>query len=277
MRLDGLIGTHCRANAFSFRRLGEGCACGNQRHCAAVTFPNEASRLRELPPPSTPKQPSDACGCLFNRPVTGRAHDSIAPNDSPSRHRCLAQSRTQMNSRRPEVASQYQRPRRAQSLSACRLRATSPSRRDSQRNRTTAGFSEQAGCRCPLLCWWAMRNQVSNACLDIATCSVVSNCTFGGSLYCLNHEAARQGMTAPQVGHLLGDSPRAVEYWVHRSQERGLAGLVDAMKPGRPKRLTCAQLKKLGVVLRHSPQKLGLNAASLVSSRRKMRIGQERC
>lgn len=70
-----------------------------------------------------------------------------------------------------------------------------------------------------------------------------------------------QGMTAPQVGQLLGDSPRAVEYWVHRMQERGLAGLVDAVKPGRPKRLTHAQLKKIGVVLRHSPQQRGLNAA----------------
>ena len=34
-----------------------------------------------------------------------------------------------------------------------------------------------------------------------------------------------QGMTCPEVARLLGDSPRSVEYWVHRFQGQGLSGL----------------------------------------------------
>jgi len=31
-----------------------------------------------------------------------------------------------------------------------------------------------------------------------------------------------QGMTCPQVGRMLGDAPRTVEYWVHRFERDGL-------------------------------------------------------
>ena len=33
-----------------------------------------------------------------------------------------------------------------------------------------------------------------------------------------------QGMTYPEVGHLLGDAPRTVEYWVRRFEREGLTG-----------------------------------------------------
>jgi len=36
-----------------------------------------------------------------------------------------------------------------------------------------------------------------------------------------------QGMSCPEVSRLLRDSPRTVEYLVHRFEERGLAGLVE--------------------------------------------------
>ena len=36
-----------------------------------------------------------------------------------------------------------------------------------------------------------------------------------------------QGLTCPEVGHLLGDAPRTVEYWVRRFEDRGLAGLTE--------------------------------------------------
>ena len=32
-----------------------------------------------------------------------------------------------------------------------------------------------------------------------------------------------QGMTCPEVARLLGDSPRSVEYWVHRSNDEDSA------------------------------------------------------
>ena len=45
-----------------------------------------------------------------------------------------------------------------------------------------------------------------------------------------------QGMTCPEVAHLLGDSPRSVEYWVHRFERDGLGGLVEGERSGRPRR-----------------------------------------
>jgi transposase len=68
-----------------------------------------------------------------------------------------------------------------------------------------------------------------------------------------------QGMTAPQVGRLLGDSTRSVQYWVRQFDEEGLAGLAEGVHPGRPRRLTEAQLKAVGVALRQRPEDAGLS------------------
>ena len=62
-----------------------------------------------------------------------------------------------------------------------------------------------------------------------------------------------QGMSCRCVAHLLGDSPRTVQYWVHRFESEGLAGLVDGERPGRPTRLSDEQLDEIGLVLRKSP------------------------
>lgn len=67
-----------------------------------------------------------------------------------------------------------------------------------------------------------------------------------------------QGMTCPQVGRLLGDSVRTVQYWVHRFEDDGLAGLTEADRPGRPGRLDAQQLAILAKVLREPPTALGL-------------------
>jgi transposase len=68
-----------------------------------------------------------------------------------------------------------------------------------------------------------------------------------------------QGMTCPEVGRLLGDAPRSVEYWVRHFEERGLAGLVEGARPGRPKRLSEAQLQEVQVALRGTPSGVGLS------------------
>src|SRR5260370_2472955 len=47
-----------------------------------------------------------------------------------------------------------------------------------------------------------------------------------------------QGMTCPEVAHLLGDAPRSVEYWAGRFERAGLAGSSEGAPPGRPRRLT---------------------------------------
>ena len=67
-----------------------------------------------------------------------------------------------------------------------------------------------------------------------------------------------QGMSCPEVGRLLGDSTRSVQYWVHRFEAEGLAGLTETDRPGRPARLSEAQLTELSAVLRKPPSAVGL-------------------
>ena len=66
-----------------------------------------------------------------------------------------------------------------------------------------------------------------------------------------------QGLTCPEVGRLLGDSPRMVEYWVRRFERDGLAGLVEGERSGRPRRLSETQLAEIGTALREPPDKVG--------------------
>ena len=68
-----------------------------------------------------------------------------------------------------------------------------------------------------------------------------------------------QGMTCPEAGRLLGDAPRSVEYWVRRFEERGLGGLTEGARSGRPKRLSETQLQEVEAVLRRAPDKVGLS------------------
>jgi transposase len=68
-----------------------------------------------------------------------------------------------------------------------------------------------------------------------------------------------QGMTCPEVGRLLGDAPRSVEYWVRHFEERGLSGLVEGARAGRPKRLSGARLHEVESVLRRAPTEAGLS------------------
>lgn len=70
-----------------------------------------------------------------------------------------------------------------------------------------------------------------------------------------------QGMTAPDVGRLLGDSPRTVQYWVHRFEEDGATGLVEGDRSGRPRRLSAGQLRAVSRLLRGVPEDVGLRGA----------------
>ena len=67
-----------------------------------------------------------------------------------------------------------------------------------------------------------------------------------------------QGMSCPEVSRLLGDSPRTVEYWVRRFEERGLAGLVEGERSGRPRRLNDKQFEEINSVLRQPPESVGI-------------------
>ncbi len=49
-----------------------------------------------------------------------------------------------------------------------------------------------------------------------------------------------QGVSCTKAASLLGDSLRTVQYWVNRFDEEGFAGLTDADRPGRPKKINQA-------------------------------------
>jgi transposase len=67
-----------------------------------------------------------------------------------------------------------------------------------------------------------------------------------------------QGLTCPEVARLLGDAPRSVEYWVHRYEREGLAGLTEGERGGRPGRLNQQQLQEINRVLRAKPSDAGM-------------------
>ena len=67
-----------------------------------------------------------------------------------------------------------------------------------------------------------------------------------------------QGMTCPEVARLLGDSPRSVENWVHSFDQKGLAGLTEGERSGRPGRLSEKQIKEINRVLRAKPSDAGM-------------------
>jgi len=66
-----------------------------------------------------------------------------------------------------------------------------------------------------------------------------------------------RGFSCYEAARLYGDSPRSVEYWVHRLTAKGLAGLWEADRPGRPPRLSPAQKERLREDLQRSPRELG--------------------
>jgi transposase len=67
-----------------------------------------------------------------------------------------------------------------------------------------------------------------------------------------------QGMNCCQVAELLGDAPRTVAYWVEKFEQKGLAGLHEGARNGRPSKLNADQLADLQGVLRGTPSAVGL-------------------
>ena len=94
-----------------------------------------------------------------------------------------------------------------------------------------------------------------------------------------------QGITCPEVGRLLGDAARSVEYWVRRFEAHGLAGLVEGARSGRPKRLSEAQLQEVQAVLRRAPNEVGLSGTlwdgktlqAWLARRYRVRLGVRQC
>jgi len=94
-----------------------------------------------------------------------------------------------------------------------------------------------------------------------------------------------QGMSCRQAALVLGDAPRSVEYWVRAYGTRGLAGLQEKERPGRPPRLTTLHLEMIGRALRRPPEAAGITAnlwdgkalAAFIECRFSVRLGVRQC
>ena len=65
------------------------------------------------------------------------------------------------------------------------------------------------------------------------------------------------GLSTVKAGKLLGDPQRTVAHWVGQWKARGLDGLKDAEKPGRPTSLNQKQGCELAAALSRSPKQFG--------------------
>ncbi|MEW5900854.1 MAG: helix-turn-helix domain-containing protein, partial [Acidobacteriota bacterium] len=61
---------------------------------------------------------------------------------------------------------------------------------------------------------------------------------------------ACSGVGSYDIAALLGQSPRTVQYWIHRFQDNGFAGLQEGERPGRPSALSGSALQAVGQDLR---------------------------
>ncbi len=65
------------------------------------------------------------------------------------------------------------------------------------------------------------------------------------------------GTSCNQVAQIFGHSPRTVQYWVHRFEQSGFAGLQEAPRCGCPTVLDESVRQVLGQDLRRSPREFG--------------------
>lgn len=69
-----------------------------------------------------------------------------------------------------------------------------------------------------------------------------------------------QGMSCNKVAEVLGDSPRTVANWVWRFESKGLAGLAEGERTGRPCCLSKTQTNAVDRALRKRPTDFGIDA-----------------
>lgn len=66
------------------------------------------------------------------------------------------------------------------------------------------------------------------------------------------------GQSCGQVAELFGEDRRTVQRWVKTFEQRGLDGLREGQRPGRPRSLTARQWRSLQRDLRKDPDAFGL-------------------
>jgi transposase len=93
------------------------------------------------------------------------------------------------------------------------------------------------------------------------------------------------GMNCSQVAELLGDAPRTVAYWVEKFEQKGLTGLQEGARSGRPSKLDADQLADLQRVLRGKPSDVGLTGnlwdgktmAAYLHQKHRVELGPRQC
>ena len=65
------------------------------------------------------------------------------------------------------------------------------------------------------------------------------------------------GLSCRGAARLLGDSPRAVAYWIGRYNSNKIKGLFDRHPPGRPSRLSAEQFAQLRAAVAAGPAGAG--------------------
>lgn len=93
-----------------------------------------------------------------------------------------------------------------------------------------------------------------------------------------------EGRTRAEVASILDRNAHSVGAWVARYQQRGIEGLIDAEKSGRPRVLREADVEFLLDAVRRSPQQFGLKRADwrcnaladLIERERGVKVSDER-
>jgi transposase len=65
-----------------------------------------------------------------------------------------------------------------------------------------------------------------------------------------------RGYSSYAVAEMFGQNPTTVQRWIRSFEKRGLAGLQDSERSGRPASLTPKQLREIDSALRKSPRDL---------------------
>ena len=94
-----------------------------------------------------------------------------------------------------------------------------------------------------------------------------------------------QGMSCPEAGSLLGDGAQTVRDWVRRFEDKGLAGLADRERSGRPRRLEDRHLEQIQSVLREPPTSAGMagnlwdgkTLSAFISDQYRIQLGVRQC